>query len=533
MFFNSRRSTVHATHGMVATSQPLAAMAGLRILMAGGNAVDAAVATAATLNVVEPMSTGVGGDLFALIWKAKRKDVVGLNGSGRAPMAADIDELRNQGRSRMPAIGPYSVSVPGTVHGWEILLESEGTISLADALEPAIDYAENGFPVSDIIAYQWQQQEDKLGALPSGQELLTNGRAPREGEMMRLPTLANTLRTVAEGGSEGFYNGPIAQTMANFVQEQGGWLSEEDLATHHSDWDEPIKTDYRGVTCWECPPNGQGIIALEALNIAEGFDIASMGEQSADRYHHLIEATRLGFADAFRYLADPRCVDVPTEIWASKKYADERRGLMDSSVAMQTAPYGKMVPGSDTVYISVIDGDGNACSLINSVFTNFGSGLVAPGTGIVLHNRASLFQLDPDHPNSLVGGKRPFHTIIPAMATRDGELWLSYGVMGGFMQPQGHLQVISNMVDFGMDSQGALDALRFQIAGDSVWLEGDVSNDVVMELHRRGHRVNVMHGPGRGGAGGMGGGQVVSRDPESGVLSGGSEPRKDGAAVGW
>ena len=533
MFFNSRRSTVHATHGMVATSQPLAAMAGLRILMAGGNAVDAAVATAATLNVVEPMSTGVGGDLFALIWKAKRKDVVALNGSGRAPKAASIDELLSQGRSRMPAIGPYSVSVPGTVHGWEVLLDSEGTISLADALEPAIEYAENGFPVSDIIAYQWQQQEEKLSRLPSGQELLTDGRAPREGEMMRLPTLAKTLRSVAEGGSESFYTGPIAQTMANFVQEQGGWLSEEDLATHHSDWDEPIKTDYRGVTCWECPPNGQGIIALEALNIAEGFDIAGMGPQSADRYHHLIEATRLGFADAFEYLADPRCVDVPIEMWTSKKYADARRKLIDPTAAMQTAPYGKMVPGSDTVYISVIDEEGNACSLINSVFTNFGSGLVAPGTGIVLHNRASLFELDEKHPNSLLGGKRPFHTIIPAMATRDGELWLSYGVMGGFMQPQGHLQVISNMVDFGMDSQGALDALRFQIAGDSVWLEGDVSSEVVAELHRRGHRVNVMHGPGRGGAGGMGGGQAISRDPESGVLSGGSEPRKDGAAVGW
>ena len=533
MFFNSRRSTIHATHGMVATSQPLAAMAGLRVLMDGGNAVDAAVATAATLNVVEPMSTGVGGDLFALIWKAADRKVVALNGSGRAPAAASIDELKSRGHRRMPPFGPLSVSVPGTVHGWEVLLESEGTMSLADALEPAIGYAENGYPVSDIIAYQWEQQEGKLSALPSGQELLVDGRAPREGDLMRLPTLAKTLRSIAEGGSEGFYNGPIARAMAAFVQEQGGWLAEADLANHHSDWDEPIKTDYRGVTCWECPPNGQGIIALEALNIAEGFDIAGMGPQSADRYHHLIEATRLGFADAFEYLADPRCVDVPVEMWTSKKYAKGRRDLIDPQAAMQTAPYGKMVPGSDTVYISVVDGEGNACSLINSVFANFGSGLVAPGTGIVLHNRASLFELDPEHPNALVGGKRPFHTIIPAMATRDDELWLSYGVMGGFMQPQGHLQVITNMVDFGLDSQGALDALRFQVAGDSVWLEGDVSNEVATELHRRGHRVNVMHGPGRGGAGGMGGGQVISRDPNSGVLSGGSEPRKDGAAVGW
>ena len=485
MFFNSRRSTVHATHGMVATSQPIAAMAGLRILMDGGNAVDAAVATAAALNVVEPMSTGVGGDVFALIWRAADQQVMALNGSGRAPMASSIDALKTAGYRRMPGFGPLSVSVPGTVHGWEVLLESEGTMSLTDALGPAIDYAENGFPVSDIIAYQWQQQEDKLSALPSGHEMLVNGRAPREGEIMRLPTLAGTLRTVAEGGSAAFYHGPIARAIANFVQEQGGWLSEDDMAMHHSDWDEPIATDYRGVTCWECPPNGQGIVALEALNIAEGFDIAGMGAQSAERYHHLIEATRLGFADAFEYLADPRKADVPIEKWTSKKYGDERRRLIDPVAAMQTVPYGKMIPGSDTVYISVIDGQGNACSLINSVFANFGSGLVAPGTGVVLHNRASLFELDPEHPNALAGGKRPFHTIIPAMATRGGELWLSYGVMGGFMQPQGHLQVITNMVDYGMDSQGALDALRFQVVGDSVWLEGDVSNEVVTELHRR------------------------------------------------
>lgn len=534
MFFNSRRSTVHAVNGMVATSQPLAAMAGLRILMDGGNAVDAAVATAATLNVVEPMSTGVGGDVFALLWRARQRDVVALNGSGRAPAAASIPDLRAQGHQRMPAFGPLSVSVPGTVHGWQTLLASEGSISLADALAPAIRYAEAGFPVSDIIAFQWQQQESKLAALPSGQELLTNGRAPCAGEMMRLPTLAKTLRAVAEGGSAAFYHGPIARAMADFVQEQGGWLAESDLAAHHSDWDEPIKTDYRGVTCWECPPNGQGIIALEALNIVEGFDLAAMGgPQSADRYHHLIEATRLGFADAFEYLADPRCAQVPVAMWASKEYAAGRRARLNPQRAMDTAPYGKMLPGSDTVYISVVDGAGNACSLINSVFANFGSGLVAPGTGIVLHNRASLFNTEPEHPNALAGGKRPFHTIIPALATRDGALWLSYGVMGGFMQPQGHLQVITNMVDFGLDAQGALDALRFQVVGDAVWLEGDVDNDVAQELHRRGHRVNVMHGPQRGGAGGMGGGQIISRNPDSGVLSGGSEPRKDGAAVGW
>jgi gamma-glutamyltranspeptidase/glutathione hydrolase len=483
--------------------------------------------------VVEPNSTGVGGDLFALVWNEKEKSVRAINGSGRAAAASNIDELTSQGYRSMPGAGPYSVCVPGTVHGWETLRAECGSMPLSRLLEPAIRYAEDGFPVSEVIAFQWENFLPKLRTYPSGQEMLVDGNPPRKGDVVRFPTLAATLRAIAEGGCEAFYHGPIAEKMASFVQEHGGWLTVEDLAAHTSDWDEPITTDYRGVTCWECPPNGQGIAALEALNIAEGFDIAGMGPQSADRYHHLVEATRLGFADAFEYLADPRCVEVPIAAWTSKAYAAARRELINPQKAMMTAPYGKMVPGSDTVYISVIDGEGNACSFINSVFANFGSGLVVPGTGIVMHNRASLFQMNPEHPNALAGGKRPFHTIIPGMATRDGELWLSYGVMGGFMQPQGHLQVISNMVDFGMDSQSALDALRFQVVGDELWLEGDVEPQVVTELHRRGHRVSVMHGPHRGGAGGMGGGQIISRDPDSGVLSGGSEPRKDGAAVGW
>jgi gamma-glutamyltranspeptidase/glutathione hydrolase len=483
--------------------------------------------------VVEPNSTGVGGDLFALVWNEKEKSVRAINGSGRAAAASNIDELTSQGYRSMPGAGPYSVCVPGTVHGWETLRAECGSMPLSRLLEPAIRYAEDGFPVSEVIAFQWENFLPKLRTYPSGEEMLVDGNAPKKGDRVRFPTLARTLRAIAEGGCEAFYHGPIAEKMASFVQEHGGWLTTEDLAAHTSDWDEPITADYRGVTCWECPPNGQGIAALEALNIAEGFDIAGMGPQSADRYHHLVEATRLGFADAFEYLADPRCVEVPIAAWTSKAYAAARRELINPQKAMMTAPYGKMVPGSDTVYISVIDGEGNACSFINSVFANFGSGLVVPGTGIVMHNRASLFQMNPEHPNALAGGKRPFHTIIPGMATRDGELWLSYGVMGGFMQPQGHLQVISNMVDFGMDSQSALDALRFQVVGDELWLEGDVEPQVVTELHRRGHRVSVMHGPHRGGAGGMGGGQIISRDPDSGVLSGGSEPRKDGAAVGW
>ena len=530
MFFDSRRSTVHAQNGMVATSQPLAAMAGLRVMMNGGNAVDASVAAAAVLNVVEPESTGIGGDMFALIRNAKDGVVHALNGSGRAPAAASVDELLSQGHRSIPDSGVYSVSVPGTVHGWETILKAHGTMSLADVLEPAIRYAEDGFPVTDIISHQWTSQASKLAQYPSGQEMLINGRAPRPGEVMKLPTLAKTLRMIAEGGSEAFYTGTIAEKIASFIQENGGWLSVGDLNSHTSDWDEPIKTDYRGITCWECPPNGQGIVALEALNIAEGFDIRNMGAQSGDAYHHLIESTRLAFSDAYQYVADPRKADVPISQLTSKDYAAQRRTLINSGQAMASVPYGQPFGGSDTVYISCVDGDGNACSFINSVFNNFGSGLVAPDTGVVLQNRGALFSLDKQHANVLEPGKRPFHTIIPAMATKDDELYLCYGVMGGFMQPQGHLQVITNMVDFDMDAQQSLNALRFLVMGDAVVLEEGLPHEIISDLQSRGHTVQLADGYSRVG---RGGGQVIMRDPETGVLSGGSEPRKDGCALGW
>ncbi len=530
MYFDSRRSTILATNGMVATSQPLAAVTGLRILMEGGNAVDAAIATAAALNVVEPMSTGVGGDMFALVWDNKKKSVTALNGSGRAPGAASIDELLNKGYRSYPDTGVYSVAVPGTVHGWETLLNANGTMPLRKLLEPAINYAENGFPVSDIISEQWKGQLTKLSAFPSGSEMLPNGHAPFHGDFVTLPTLASTLRAISEGGSDAFYHGEIAQKSAAFVQEHGGWLSVEDMASHTSDWDEPISTDYRGVTCWECPPNGQGIAALEALNIAEGFDIKGMGAQSPDAYHHLIEAMRLGFADAFQYVADPRKADVPIKELTSKEFAATRRGLINPTRAMDTVPYGKVQGGSDTVYISVVDSQGNACSFINSVFSNFGSGMVVPGTGIVLHNRASLFSLDPNHANALAPHKRPFHTIIPGMATVDGDLYLSYGMMGAFMQPQGHLQLISNMVDHGMDPQKAINALRFMVGNNNVLVEEGLDPSVAQDLRSRGHNVGQITGYDRVS---IGGAQVIQRDPDTGVLRGGSEPRKDGCAVGY
>ncbi|CAI8008800.1 Glutathione hydrolase-like YwrD proenzyme [Geodia barretti] len=419
MYFDSRRSTVLATNGMVATSQPLAAMAGLQVLMDGGNATDAAITAAAALNVVEPNSTGVGGDLFALVWNEKEKSVRAINGSGRAAAASDIEELTSQGYRSMPGAGPYSVCVPGTVHGWETLRAECGTMPLSRLLEPAIRYAEGGFPVSEVIAWQWENNLPKLRMYPSGEEMMVDGNAPKKGDRVRFPTLATTLRAIAEGGCEAFYHGPIAEKMASFVQEHGGWLTVEDLAAHTSDWDEPIATDYRGVTCWECPPNGQGIAALEALNIAEGFDIAAMGAQSADAYHHLIEAMRLAFADAYRYVADPRVVDVPTEQLLSKEYAAQRRELMDPRKAMMTAPYGQPIPGGNTVYVSA-----------------------------------------------------------------------------------GHLQLISNMVDHGMDPQQAINALRFMVGNDQALLEEGVSPDTARELQQRGHKLGLMAGRSRVSIGG-------------------------------
>ena len=533
MFFDSRRSTVLAKNGMVATSQPLAAMAGLRMLMNGGNAVDAAIASAAALNVVEPMSTGMGGDMFALVWNNQEKKVRAINGSGRAPQAASLQELREKGNHRMPDFGVHSITVPGAVHGWETLLNDHGSMPLSEVLKPAIEYAEEGFPVSDVISFHWATDLTKLTRLPSGQEMLLNGSPPKQGEVMRMPTLARTLRIVAEGGAKAFYLGEPGQRMAAFVQEQGGWLTTNDLANHTSDWEEPISADYRGVTCWECPPSGHGIAALEALNIAEGFDIGAMGAQSSDAYHHLIESMRLSFADAFRYVADPAKAQVPTKELASKDFARTRRGLIDPKEALTTVPYGQVKGGGDTVYISAVDGQGNACSFIYSIYATFGTGMVVPDTGIVLHNRGSLFSLDPEHPNALAPNKRPYHTIIPGMTTVDGELQLCFGVMGAFMQPQGHLQLISNIVDFGMEPQAALNALRFMVTQDTVLLEEGIPAQVVDDLESRGHRTAIISGYLRGITGGLGGAQLIQRDPGTGVLRGASEPRKDGCAVGW
>ncbi|MCD6289747.1 MAG: gamma-glutamyltransferase family protein [Anaerolineae bacterium] len=553
MVFRSRRSNVMATRGVVATSQPLAAQAGLDILKAGGNAADAAVATAAMLNVVEPISTGIGGDCFALYYDAKTKTVTALNGSGRAPAAASIEELRRLGYMKMPTFTGHAVTIPGTVAGWADLLERHGRMTLADVLQPAIWTAEHGYPVTEIIAAGWARQVQKLlrspdwesGDLdngpeqPSGNELLIDGRAPRPGEIMRLPTLAETLRGIAAEGRDYIYKGEFAHKLSEHVQRYGGWITPEDMATHTSTWDDPITTEYRGVTLYECPPNGQGLAAIVALNLASGFDLAAMSP--ADRLHVMIECMRLAFADAQQWVCDPRVVDIPLGELISPEYADRRRQRVDMRQAAQDVPYGNPIAGSETVYLSVVDGEGNACSFINSLYMGTGSGLVVPGTGVSLQNRGALFVLDPEHPNALAPNKRPYHTIIPAMTTKGGELHACFGVMGGYMQPQGHFQMLVNMLDLGMTPQQSLDVPRWALAGPDAGLGAQEPGGLVMiedgwdfgimaELARRGHRLAPVDGFGRAV---FGGGQIILRDPTTGVLIAGSDPRKDGCAVGW
>jgi gamma-glutamyltranspeptidase / glutathione hydrolase len=527
--FESRRSNVLARHGMVAASQPLAAMAGLRVLMEGGNAADAAVTTAAMLNVVEPMSTGIGGDCFALVYDARDGQVTALNGSGRAPAAFTLAEAQRLGLREVPLTGPLTVTVPGTVSGWAALLDRFGTLSLSDCLAPAVRAAEEGFAVSERISAAWQRSADKLARDEAAAQ--TYLPAPRPGEVHRQPDLARTFRLIAAEGAAAFYQGPLARQMAAAVQVKGGYLGEEDLAAHAASWEPPIRTAYRGVEILEHPPNGQGLAALLALNIAEGYDLAAMDYFDPARWHVLVEAMRLGMVDAGRYVADPAVADVPVADLLSKEYAAGRRALIDPGRSLPLA-----APGSpehrDTVYLTVADGTGNAVSFINSLYYGFGSGLVVPGTGICLQNRGACFSLQPGHPNVLAGGKRPYHTIIPAMAMRDGRLWLSFGVMGGFMQPQGHLQVMVNMVDHDLDPQAALDAPRFRVderGGPRVAVETAVPLKTRKALAGVGHQVvpETTFDPG------FGGGQIIAVDPATGILWGGSDPRKDGCAVGW
>lgn len=536
--FDSRRSVVMARNGMVATSQPLAAAAGLRTLVAGGNAADAAVATAAALNVTEPTSCGLGGDAFALYYEAATGRVTALNGSGRAPAALTLDLLHQQGiGSTLPPFHAHTVTVPGACAAWCDLIERHGSLPLRDILAPAIHLAETGYPVSPIIAHLWQTgARRQLGNSKGGRELTLDGRGPEPGEIVRLPTLARTLRAVAAGGKDAFYRGDIASAIAAEVQAHGGVMTEADLAAHTSTWDEPISTTYRGVRVWECPPNGQGLATLIALNILEGYDLSAQDPLSADRLHLLIEAMRLAFADTAWYVADPAVASIPLPGLLSKEYAAQRRAMIRPERTAADAVRGAPAGGSDTAYLTVVDGAGNACSFITSLYQGFGTGIVPPGTGISLQNRGHLFSLDPAHPNALAPGKRPYHTIIPALATEDksGALLASFGVMGGFMQPQGQVQVLVALIDDGVDPQQALDRPRFCLpdgrAASDVSLEEGVPPTVLQDLARRGHHVTSVAGWGRTE---FGRGQIIWRDPDTGVLHGGSDPRTDGQAAGW
>lgn len=532
--YPSRRSVVMGTGGMVATSQPLAAQAGLRILLAGGNAADAAVAVAAVLSVVEPMSTGVGGDAFALVYDAESRRVRALNGSGRAPQALSAQTFAERGLDRIPMTGILPVTVPGTVDAWAALLAEHGTMSLAQALAPAIAYAEHGFPVSEIIAAAWHAASGKLLASPEAARtyLVGGSRAPRPGELVRLPGLAGTLRLIAEGGRDAFYRGTIASAIVQTSERAGGLLSRSDLAAHRSTWDEPISVEYRGYTIYECPPNGQGLTALLALNILSGFELAGLGAGTAEALHLQIEALRLAFADAAAAIGDPALAEIPAAALLADKHAAARRALIRPGRALRNVAAGALPGGSDTVYLTVVDAAGNAVSFINSLYSAFGSGVVVGETGIVLQNRGACFVLDPAHPNCLAPGKRPYHTIIPGMALRGDRLWSSFGVMGGFMQPQGHVQVLVNMLDFGMSPQAALDAPRFELiepyaGGELVAIESGVDPAAARGLAALGHRITPAAAEFS-----FGGGQIIVLD-EQGVRRGGSDPRKDGCVVAY
>ncbi len=527
--YPSRRSVVTGFGGAVATSQPLAAQAGLRVLMQGGNAADAAIAAASTLNVVEPMSTGLGGDAFALVYWAQDRKVYALNASGRAPYAATLEEMQRRGLREMPKRGMLPVTVPGAAAGWADLLARFGRLGLDRALQPAILYAEQGFPVSQNIAASWQGSEQVLRRNDEAARVyLPGGRAPRRGERFVSSDLARSLRLLATEGPDAFYKGPIAKAIVATSEKLGGLFTAQDLADHTSTWVEPISVDYRGYRVYECPPNGHGIAALIALGILDGYDLGSLAFDDLDALHLKMEAVKLGMIDAARYVADPEMAPVPVRGLLSADYLAQRRSLIQSDAAIMQPEPGLPPMGPDTVYLCTADSEGNAVSFINSLYEGFGSGVVAEGTGITLQNRGNLFSLDPAHPNCIAPHKRPYHTIIPCMVTRDDRLVICYGVMGGFMQPQGHVQVLSNLVDHGMDPQQALDAPRFRFdRGNEYGIEAHLPRFVYAGLRARGHVLQV------GSPGNFGGGQVIQVHPESGALMAGSDPRKDGCAVAF
>jgi len=532
------RSEVISQSGMVATSQPLATQVGIEILRSGGSAVDAAIAANAALGLMEPTGCGIGGDLFAIVWDAETGKLYGLNGSGRSPEGLKIEYFREEGLDKIPAYGPLPVTVPGCVDAWFELHGRFGTLSVDDILQPAIDYARQGFPVSELIAFYMKLNASRLEQFPGFSEVfMPGGSTPGKGEVFRNPALANTYEKIAAGGRDAFYEGEIAETVVEYIRDQGGFLSMKDLKEHRSEWVEPVSVNYRGYDVWELPPNGQGIAALQMLNILEGYDIPGMGFGSAEYLHYLIEAKKLAFEDRAKYYADPDFNDIPVDKLISKDYALERRSLIDPDRAAMSIPAGNIESGN-TIYLTVADKEGNMVSLIQSNYRGMGSGMTPPGLGFVLQDRGELFSLEEGHFNVYEPGKRPFHTIIPGFVTREGKPFLSFGVMGGSMQPQGHVQVLINIIDFGMNIQEAGDAPRMRHGGSSqptdekmddggtVYLETGFGYEVIRELMMKRHDIEFSFG-------GYGGYQAIMWDEENGVYYGASESRKDGQAAGY
>jgi gamma-glutamyltranspeptidase/glutathione hydrolase len=534
------RSEVYAQHGMAATSQPLATQIALDILKQGGSAVDAAIAANAALGVMEPTGNGIGGDLFAIVWDAKTKKLHGLNASGRSPEGLTLAMLQEKGLKSMPAYGPLPVSVPGAVDGWFELHERFGKLEMSEVLAPAIGYAREGFPVSELIAYYWRASARGLSRYEGFSEtFLRDGRGPRTGEMWTRPLLANTLEKIGAEGRDVFYKGEMADTMAAFMKRVGGYLTKEDFAKHRSEWVEPVSSNYRGWDVWELPPNGQGIAALQILNIIEQYDVKTMGFGSADYVHLFAEAKKLAFEDRAKFYADMDFAEVPVDWLISKEYAQQRAKLIDMQKAATSYPAGNPnLQNGDTIYLCTADAEGNMVSLIQSNYRGMGSGLCPDGLGFCFQDRGQLFDLTPGRANSYEPGKRPFHTIIPAFVTKDGEPLMAFGVMGGATQPQAHAQIVINMVDFGMNLQEAGDAPRMlhsdssqptgeqMSTGGTLALESWYSAEVRAELEKRGHVFKRARGA-------FGGYQAILRNPESGVYAGASESRKDGHAAGY
>ncbi len=536
------RSEVYAPHAMAATSQPLATQIALDVMKNGGSAVDAAIAADAALGLMEPTGAGMGGDLFAIVWDPKAKKLFGYNGSGRSPKSLTLAEFQKRGLTDIPPLGPLPVSVPGCVDGWFALHERFGKLPMKNDLAPTIRYAREGFPVSEVIAYYWNASVARLSKFPGFTEQFTrDGRGPRTGEVWMRPTLANTLQKISDGGRDTFYKGDIAHTIADYIKAQGGYLAYDDLASHHGEWVEPVSTNYRGYDVWELPPNGQGIATLQLLNILEGFDFSKIPFDSAEHVHLFVEAKKLAFVDRARFYADPDFTKTPISWLISKDYATQRRKLISMDKAAKVVAPGTppALNAGDTVYLTTADASGMMVSLIQSNYRGMGSGMTPPGLGFILQDRGEMFVLKEGHPNSFAPGKRPFHTIIPAFVTRNGKPWLSFGVMGGAMQPQGHVQILMNLIDFGMNLQEAGDAPRIQHDGDSeptgqntamtdggeVDLETGFAYETIRALMRMGHSVRFADGP-------YGGYQAIEVNPNGGYI-GASESRKDGQAAGY